>query len=136
MNILLVCEYWYGTGGWTYKPALEALGCTVHVFDYRKRAEREHALPMPGPLRRRLDRRSMSAELLRTVGELRPDVVLLLKGETIRVDALREIKQRYKPVLLQSGIPTARSTWRTATPRATALPAYRCSTFTTSTLAR
>ncbi|HOJ05488.1 MAG TPA: glycosyltransferase [Bacteroidota bacterium] len=101
MNILLVCEYWYGTGGWTYKPALEALGCTVHVFDYRKRAEREHTLPMPGPLRRRLDRRAMSAELLRTVGELRPDVVLLLKGETIRVDALREIKQRYNPVLLQ-----------------------------------
>lgn len=101
MTILLVCEYWYGTGGWTYVPALQELGCTVHVFDYRKRAERARSLPLPGPIARRLDRRAMSAEFVRTVAELRPDVVFLLKGEWIAEQALREVKEQYRPVLLQ-----------------------------------
>jgi spore maturation protein CgeB len=101
MTILLVCEYWYGTGGWTYVPALKELGCTVHVFDYRKMTERARSLPLPGPIARRLDRRAMSADFVRTVGELRPDVVFLLKGEWISEQALREVKEKYRPVLLQ-----------------------------------
>ncbi|MCZ7558149.1 MAG: glycosyltransferase [Bacteroidia bacterium] len=101
MTILLVCEYWYGTGGWTYVPALQELGCTVHVFDYRKKAERERSVPLPGPIARRLDRRAMSADFVRTVSELRPDVVFLLKGEWIAEQALREVKEKYRPVLLQ-----------------------------------
>ena len=36
MKLLLVCEYWYGTGGWSYKGYLEQLGCEVRVFDFRQ----------------------------------------------------------------------------------------------------
>jgi spore maturation protein CgeB len=101
MNILLVCEYWYGTGGWSYVPALRDLGCDVQVFDYRKQAERTLPGLIPGPVARRLNRRKMNADFVRTVGELRPDAVFLLKGEWISAQALREVKQRFRPVLLQ-----------------------------------
>ncbi len=101
MNILLVCEYWYGTGGWTYVPALRELGCDVHVYDYRKRSERDLPVPLPGPIARRLNRRAMNAEFVRMVDEIRPDVIFLLKGEWISEQALREVKKRFNPVLLQ-----------------------------------
>ena len=36
MKLLLVCEYWYGTGGWSYAKYLRRLGCDLEVFDYRR----------------------------------------------------------------------------------------------------
>ncbi len=102
MTILLVCEYWYGTGGWGYKLALEQLGCTVHVFDYR----RAHftaggSIPGIGTISRRINNVLMSNALVRTVEELRPDVVLFLKGETVLASAIERIRSGVRPVLVQ-----------------------------------
>lgn len=59
--------------------ALSALGCEVHAHDERPRAWR----PFAGPLPRRLER------LLRRV---RPDVVLVYKGEHLAPDAVASLR--------------------------------------------
>lgn len=102
MKLLLVCEYWYGTGGWSYRPYLEQLGCEVTVFDFRvPRFSAGGGIPLVGAVSRRINRRRMNAEFVATVRDLRPDVILLLKAETLYESALREVKETYGPVLLQ-----------------------------------
>jgi len=101
MKLLLVCEYWYGTGGWSYKRYLEQLGCEVHIFDYRREAELESGPLIPGPIARRINRRNMNKRFIADVKRLRPDVVFFLKGETIYESAIREAKETFKPLLLQ-----------------------------------
>ena len=102
MKLLLVCEYWYGTGGWSYRRYLEELGCTVQVFDYRKaRFTAGAALPVVSALSRRIDRLTMNREFARTASAFKPDAVFLLKGETIRAGVLRRIKDTLDPVMVQ-----------------------------------
>jgi spore maturation protein CgeB len=102
MKLLLVCEYWYGTGGWSYKGYLEQLGCEVQVFDFRKPFFSAGAsLPVISAGTRRINRRKMNAAFVRTVADFRPDVVFFLKGETVYADAIREVKDKYNPILLQ-----------------------------------
>ena len=102
MKILLVCEYWYGTGGWGYRRVLEELGCEVEIFDFRKPFFTPGAsLPVVSALTRRINRRQMNAAFVEAVARYRPDVVFFLKGETIYESAIREVRQRFSPVLLQ-----------------------------------
>jgi len=102
MKLLLVCEYWYGTGGWSYKGYLEQLGCEVRVFDFRKpRFTAGGSIPIVSAATRRINRRQMNAEFVQTVADFRPDVVLFLKGETIYESAIREVKEKYGTLLLQ-----------------------------------
>jgi spore maturation protein CgeB len=102
MKLLLVCEYWYGTGGWSYKGYLEQLGCEVRVFDFRKPYfTAGGSVPVVSAATRRINRRKMNAAFVQAVADFRPDVVFFLKGETIYESAIREVKQRYHPVLLQ-----------------------------------
>lgn len=102
MKVLLVCEYWYGTGGWSYKKHLEGLGCEVDVFDYRGSYFSVGAtVPLISAATRRINRRLMNAAFVQTVAEKRPDLVFFLKGETISAAALREVKERFKPLLVQ-----------------------------------
>lgn len=102
MKLLLVCEYWYGTGGWSYKGYLEQLGCEVRVFDFRQPYFTLGAsLPVVSAATRRINRRRMNAAFVAAVEDFRPDAVLFLKGETIYESAIREVKQRFGPVLLQ-----------------------------------
>jgi spore maturation protein CgeB len=102
MNILLVCEYWYGTGGFGYERILKDLGHEVQVFDYRTpRVKAGAGIPVVSAITRCLNNRVMSAELVKTVGELRPDVVVFLKGEWVSEAAIRELKQRFNPILVQ-----------------------------------
>jgi spore maturation protein CgeB len=102
VKILLVCEYWYGTGGWGYKNYLEELGCEVHVFDYRTAYFKAgRALPLVGAVSRRINRRMMNSAFIETAERIRPDVVLFLKGETIYASAIRHIKRTIQPVLVQ-----------------------------------
>ena len=102
MKLLLVCEYWYGTGGWSYKKYLEQLGCEVHVFDYRQAYfTLGGALPLVSAVTRRVNNRAMSRALVRKVETWKPDVVFFLKGETILVEAIREIRERFHPILMQ-----------------------------------
>jgi hypothetical protein len=94
MNILLVCEYWYGTGGWSYKPQLERLGCGVRVFDYRRAsAAPGAALPVIGAAARRLGRRKMNAALIRAARQGGTDAVLFLKGETVYASTVRRLRE-------------------------------------------
>ncbi len=102
MKLLLVCEYWYGTGGWSYRGYLEQLGCEVRVFDFRQPFfTTGGALPLVNAVTRRINRRRMNAAFVAAVGEFRPDVILFLKGETIYESAIREVRRRFKPLLLQ-----------------------------------
>lgn len=102
MKLLLVCEYWYGTGGWSYKGYLEQLGCEVQVFDFRQPFFSAGAsLPVISAATRRISRRRMNAAFVRAVADFRPDVVFFLKGETIYASAIREVKEKYHPILLQ-----------------------------------
>jgi spore maturation protein CgeB len=102
MKILLVCEYWYGTGGYGYKRYLEQLNCTVDVFDYRHAYYSTGAgLPGFSFFTRRINRRMMNNAFISAVKESKPDVVFLLKGETIFKDALRFVKDTFKPILIQ-----------------------------------
>ncbi|MCB2205488.1 glycosyltransferase [bacterium] len=102
MKLLLVCEYWYGTGGWSYKGYLEELGCEVQVFDFRKAYFSAGAsVPVLSAATRRINRRKMNAAFVKAVEDFRPDVVFFLKGETIYASAIREVKERFNPVLLQ-----------------------------------
>jgi len=102
MKLLLVCEYWYGTGGWSYRGYLEQLGCEVEVFDFRKPFFTTGAgLPVVSAATRRINRRKMNAAFVQTVADFRPDVVFFLKGETIYESAIREVKEKYGPVMLQ-----------------------------------
>ncbi len=102
MKLLLLCEYWYGTGGWSYKKYLEQLGCEVEVFDYRAKFFRAGlGTPLVGAVSRRINRRRMNEAFIRAVEKGKPDVVLFLKGETIYASALREVRERFKPILLQ-----------------------------------
>ncbi|MDH7515934.1 MAG: glycosyltransferase [Bacteroidota bacterium] len=102
MNILLVCEYWYGTGGWSYKHALERLGCSVDVFDYRRSYFSAGAtLPLVSALTRRINRRIMNEEFEQAVAASKPDVIFVLKGETIREETLRRVKEKHRPFLVQ-----------------------------------
>jgi spore maturation protein CgeB len=102
MKVLLVCEYWYGTGGWSYKPHLERLGCEVEVFDYRKEYfAAGKQVPLLSAATRRINRRMMNNAFLRAVENSRPDLVLFLKGETIYASSLRRVKESAGPVLVQ-----------------------------------
>jgi len=102
MKILLVCEYWYGTGGWQYKKYLEQLGCQVEVFDFRKRAEHPlNSNRMLGILTRRLTRRRMNREFIATAQRFQPDVTFLLKAETLFESALKRVKTRFTKLLFQ-----------------------------------
>jgi hypothetical protein len=102
MKILLVCEYWYGTGGYGYKRYLEQLGCDVEIFDYRRTYF--SVGPKLGGISyftRRINRKMMNNAFIGAVRESRPDVVFFLKGETIYESALRFVKETYKPILIQ-----------------------------------
>ena len=102
MKLLLVCEYWYGTGGWSYRKYLEQLGCTVEVFDYRKiRFSTGASVPIVSAFSRRINRRMMNRAFVDAVAAMKPDAVLFLKGETIFASTLRYVKQTYKPLLAQ-----------------------------------
>jgi spore maturation protein CgeB len=102
MTILLVCEYWYGTGGWSYKPHLERLGCRVEVFDYRAPFfTAGGGIPVLGAATRRINRKRMNDAFLAAVRRVRPDAVLFLKGETLYASTVRRAKDLGVPVLLQ-----------------------------------
>jgi spore maturation protein CgeB len=102
MRILLVCEYWYGTGGWSYRPHLERLGCDVEVFDYRKAYFTAGAsIPLVSAITRRVNRLRMNRAFLRTVSSLRPDAVLFLKGETLYASSVRRVRDQFGPVMVQ-----------------------------------
>lgn len=102
MKLLLVCEYWYGTGGWSYKKYLEQLGCEVHVFDYRKKYfTAGESVAVLSAITRRINWKQMSRALIDQVATHRPDVVLVLKGETIQTSAFSQIKEQFHPILLQ-----------------------------------
>ncbi len=102
MKLLLVCEYWYGTGGYGYKRVLDELGHDVHVFDYRKpRVTTGGSIPVVSAITRRVNNHVMSAEFVRTVEKVKPDAVVFLKGETILASAIREVKERFRPIMVQ-----------------------------------
>jgi spore maturation protein CgeB len=102
MKILLVCEYWYGTGGYGYKRCLEELGCTVDVFDYRTVLFSLGAsLPGVSFFTRRINRKMMNEAFIAAVAKGKPDVVFFLKGETIYESALRHVKETWNPLLIQ-----------------------------------
>jgi spore maturation protein CgeB len=102
MRVLLVCEYWYGTGGWSYRKYLEQLGCAVDIFDYRRVFFSAGAsLPVVSAITRRINRQRMNRAFVQTVAKLAPDAVFFLKGETIYASAIRRARERYNPVLVQ-----------------------------------
>lgn len=102
MKLLLVCEYWYGTGGWSYKKYLEQLDCEVEIFDYRTSYfTLGNQIPVASAITRRVNRRMMNDAFIKKVENVKPDVVFILKGETLYESALREIKRRFHPILLQ-----------------------------------
>ncbi len=102
MKLLLVCEYWYGTGGWSYKKYLEQLGCEVHVFDYRTiYFSVGYRTPIVSAVTRRFNRRMMNDAFVKCVADLKPDVILILKGETLYQSSLLEVKKKNHPILLQ-----------------------------------
>ncbi|MBL0173773.1 MAG: glycosyltransferase [Ignavibacteria bacterium] len=102
MKLLLVCEYWYGTGGWSYRKHLERLGCEVEIFDYRRSFFSTGAsLPLVSAATRRVNARMMNRAFIEAAKRFRPDLVLFLKGETITASAIREVKAACNPVLAQ-----------------------------------
>jgi hypothetical protein len=102
MRILLVCEYWYGTGGWSYAHHLRRLDCEVEIFDYRQsRFSIGATLPVLSAATRRINRRAMNDAFLRAVRRSRPDAILCLKAETLFASALRRAKGNGGPVLVQ-----------------------------------
>jgi len=102
MKLLLVCEYWYGTGGWSYKKYLEELGCSVEIFDFRKSYFSAGAsMPFLSFVTRRINRNMMNRAFISTVAQKKPDVIFLLKGETLFESSLRLVKQKQNPILLQ-----------------------------------
>ncbi len=102
MKILLVCEYWYGTGGWSYARALRDLGCEVEIFDYRSSwFSLGVSLPVASAVSRRINRRMMNKAFVRAAAETRPDLVFVLKGETLTASALRAVRKNGRPILVQ-----------------------------------
>jgi spore maturation protein CgeB len=102
MKVLLVCEYWYGTGGWSYRKHLERLGCEVEIFDYRRSYFSAGAsLPVLSAVTRRVNKRMMNTAFVHAAERFRPDLVLFLKGETVHPSAIRAVKKSVNPVLAQ-----------------------------------
>ncbi len=102
MKILLVCEYWYGTGGWGYARVLREMGATVEVFDYR-RSVTEGASSLPGwsTVQRLARIRRMNQQFVDRAISFGPDLVLVLKGEWLTPATLRDVKRRCSCALAQ-----------------------------------
>ena len=110
MRVLVVGPHWHA--GWTEstRDALLALGCEAQVFYYNQTAGRQAAsrtraylaqkfagvaLHTPNPLRQllwMLNGRQLHTQLIAAVRAAQPELVLVLKGETILPATLRAIK--------------------------------------------
>ena len=101
-HILLVCEYWYGTGGWSYEKYFKRLGCRVDVFDYRKSYSRASStVPVLSFVARRIQRRAMNRAFITYAESVKADAIVVLKGETLSSSTVQYVKNRYSPVLVQ-----------------------------------
>ena len=110
MKVLVVGPHW--RAGWTEstRDALLALGCEAQVFYYNQTAARQAAartrahlleklsgvaLQTPNPVRQLLwilNGRQLHVQLIAAVRAAQPELVLVLKGETILPATLRAIK--------------------------------------------
>lgn len=118
MRVLLIGPYW--GAGWTESTcdALKLLGCEVQVFYYNRTPGRQAASHLRDRLANTLKiSRSKTPNLLRqlfwisngwqldysiqeAVRQGSPDLVLVLKGETILPFTLRKIKQLARPPIM------------------------------------
>ncbi len=118
MKILVVGPHW--RAGWTEstRDALLALGCKVQIFYYNQTAGRQVAartrahllqifrglaLRTPNPVRQLLwilNGRQLHTQLMNAVRAAQPELVLVLKGETILPATLRAIKHPANAPLL------------------------------------
>ena len=102
MKILLVCEYWYGTGGWGYKRVLEEMGHEVEVFDFRQpRFSLGASIPLIGRISRGINSRKVSEEFIAAAKTAKADAILFLKAETLRYEAIAEVKREVSAPLIQ-----------------------------------
>ena len=118
MRVLLIGPHW--RAGWTEstRDALLALGCKVQVFYYNQTAGRQAAartrarllqkftgvaLLTPNPVRQLLwilNGRQLHVQVIAAVRAAQPELVLVLKGETILPATLRAIKRMAHAPLL------------------------------------
>lgn len=91
--------------------ALRALGHEVHFFDTQAptlgepiarpaRAAARALIPFSRRLSEFLNAHVTSARLLATCENVRPDILLVIKGTNLRASALRRIKRQLKPLIV------------------------------------
>jgi len=128
VKFLLVCEYWYGSAGWSYSHTLEELGCQVTIFDYRRR-RLQWRPGRPRLLKRGLglvDQAVMNRQLLRCARALCPDVILVTKGETLVPRTLRRLRDCGRPLLLNYNADSPFNPVNSSRALLDSIPVYDC----------
>ena len=128
MKFLLVCEYWYGSAGWSYSHTLEELGCQVAIFDYRRR--RVPWRPGRPRLMKRgidlVDQVVMNQQLLRCAKAVRPEVILVTKGETLFPRTLTNLRSCGRSVLLNYNADSPFNPVTSSRALLASIPIYNC----------
>jgi len=89
MNVFLVGRFnWFGNWAKNCEKALKSLGHNVFLFDYRSL----ETAPPPSLIKPSFPL-YMNQELVNSVFNFKPDLILILKGETIFPETLAKIKE-------------------------------------------
>jgi spore maturation protein CgeB len=78
--------------GWSFKKAFEKLGVKTESFFYKKKGK--FAFLEKNKHVKDLWRSYMNKKLIAQVKNSRPDILLILKGETIQPDTLKKIREK------------------------------------------
>lgn len=102
MDILIVGDYSPGTCAWYYHHHLVKLGHKIEIFDYRKSFLPFKSKSLPNRAIRHMFKRPynklMNIHLLNYVKKLNPDMVFVVKGETLFPDTIKAIQRRCRIV--------------------------------------
>ncbi len=77
--------------GWSFRKAFEKLGLNVKTFFYKKKGHLSFL--EKNKVIKDIWRTYMNKRLIEYTREIKPDILLILKGETITSDTLREIRK-------------------------------------------
>jgi spore maturation protein CgeB len=105
MNILIIGveqvqrnERYMDDKGWSFRKAFEKLGATVHTFYYKKKG----TLSVLEKNKHIKDvwRAYMNRKLAESVSDLKPDILIILKGETITAETLWSIRKKKNTLIV------------------------------------